>query len=123
MPLIFSGSESDAVDRANERTVRTSERNLHRVCVVLVFVNDHDGPLSIRALDGVGRDQHVAGCVAYVAGCAKKPALRHGREPTVSPPVSWDEVAACRSPEELVFAPDAVLNRIEVDGDLLADLV
>jgi bifunctional non-homologous end joining protein LigD len=41
----------------------------------------------------------------------------------VSTPVSWDEVAACRSPEELVFAPDAVLNRIEVDGDLLADLV
>lgn len=49
--------------------------------------------------------------------------LRARPEPTASTPISWDEVAACRSPEELVFAPDAVLNRIEVDGDLLADLV
>ncbi len=49
--------------------------------------------------------------------------LRARPEPTVSTPISWEEVAACRSPDELVFAPDAVLNRIEADGDLLADLV
>lgn len=49
--------------------------------------------------------------------------LRARPEPTVSTPVTWDEVAACRSPEELVFLPDAVLERIEADGDLLADLV
>jgi bifunctional non-homologous end joining protein LigD len=49
--------------------------------------------------------------------------LRARPEPTVSTPVTWDEVAACRSPEELVFLPEAVLNRIEADGDLLADLV
>src|ERR1039457_5981025 len=72
MPLIFGGSESDAVHGAGEGTVRTRESNLHRVCVVPVLVNDHDGPLSIRALDGVGGDQYVAGCVAYVAGCAKE---------------------------------------------------
>src|ERR1039457_3044064 len=73
MPLIFGGSESDAVHGAGEGTVRTRESNLHRVGVVPVLVNDHDGPLSIRALDGVGGDQYVAGCVAYVAGCAKEP--------------------------------------------------
>jgi bifunctional non-homologous end joining protein LigD len=49
--------------------------------------------------------------------------LRARPEPTVSTPVTWDEVAACRSPEELVFLSDAVLSRIEADGDLLADLV
>jgi bifunctional non-homologous end joining protein LigD len=49
--------------------------------------------------------------------------LRARPEPTVSTPIAWDEVAACRSPDELVFLPDAVLERIEVDGDLLADLV
>jgi bifunctional non-homologous end joining protein LigD len=49
--------------------------------------------------------------------------LRARPEPTVSTPVTWDEVAACQSPEELVFLSDAVLERIEADGDLLADLV
>ena len=49
--------------------------------------------------------------------------LRARPEPTVSTPITWDEVAACRSPEELVFLSSAVLTRIEADGDLLADLV
>jgi bifunctional non-homologous end joining protein LigD len=49
--------------------------------------------------------------------------LRARPEPTVSTPVTWDEVAACRSPDALVFLPDEVLNRIEADGDLLAGLV
>ena len=48
--------------------------------------------------------------------------LRARPEPTVSTPISWAEVSACRAPEELVFLPDAVLKRIELDGDLLADL-
>jgi bifunctional non-homologous end joining protein LigD len=49
--------------------------------------------------------------------------LRARPEPSVSTPVTWDEVAACRSPEELIFLSEAVLERIEADGDLLADLV
>jgi bifunctional non-homologous end joining protein LigD len=48
--------------------------------------------------------------------------LRARPEPTVSTPISWAEVSACRSPEALVFLPGAVLERIEMDGDLLADL-
>jgi bifunctional non-homologous end joining protein LigD len=48
--------------------------------------------------------------------------LRARPEPTVSTPVSWAEVSACRSPEALVFLAGAVLKRIETDGDLLADL-
>jgi bifunctional non-homologous end joining protein LigD len=49
--------------------------------------------------------------------------LRARPQPTVSTPISWDEVSACRAPGDLVFLPDAVLNRVEADGDLLADLV
>ena len=67
MPLIFSGSESDAVDGAGERAVRSGERDLHRVWVVLIFINDHDGPLPIRTFNGIGGDQDVAGCVAHIA--------------------------------------------------------
>ena len=48
--------------------------------------------------------------------------LRARPEPTVSTPITWDEVRGCRSADELVFLPPEVLNRIERDGDLLADL-
>ena len=46
--------------------------------------------------------------------------LRARPEPTVSTPVSWEEV---ESDAELVFGPDDVLARVERDGDLLADLL
>ncbi|HTC68370.1 MAG TPA: non-homologous end-joining DNA ligase [Acidothermaceae bacterium] len=48
--------------------------------------------------------------------------LRARPEPTVSTPVSWAEVSACRSPETLIFLASEVLERVERDGDLLADL-
>lgn len=49
--------------------------------------------------------------------------LRARDEPTVSTPVSWDEVAACRRPGDLVFRTDDVLARVEADGDLFAPLL
>jgi bifunctional non-homologous end joining protein LigD len=49
--------------------------------------------------------------------------LRARPEPTVSTPITWDEVAGCTSPQSLVFLAPDVLDRIERDGDLLADLV
>jgi bifunctional non-homologous end joining protein LigD len=49
--------------------------------------------------------------------------LRARPEPTVSTPLSWDEVAACRAPDSLKFVAADVLERVERDGDLLADLV
>jgi bifunctional non-homologous end joining protein LigD len=49
--------------------------------------------------------------------------LRAQSTPTVSTPVSWEEVASCRAPEQLRFAAGEVLTRLERDGDLLADLV
>jgi len=44
--------------------------------------------------------------------------LRAMAEPTVSTPVSWDEVAVCRDPGDLVFTSDAVLDRVARHGDL-----
>jgi len=49
--------------------------------------------------------------------------LRARPEPTVSTPVTWDEVAGCRSPDDLVFLAGTVVERVDRDGDLLADLV
>jgi bifunctional non-homologous end joining protein LigD len=51
--------------------------------------------------------------------------LRGRPEPTVSTPVTWDEVDHCASsgvPDDLVFLPDAVLDRIEAHGDLFAEV-
>jgi bifunctional non-homologous end joining protein LigD len=49
--------------------------------------------------------------------------LRARSRPTVSTPVSWDEVAACRQPQDLFFTADAVLDRVEKYGDLFAPLL
>jgi bifunctional non-homologous end joining protein LigD len=41
----------------------------------------------------------------------------------VSTPVTWDEVAGCGQPEDLVFTSGVVLDRVAEHGDLLAPLV
>jgi bifunctional non-homologous end joining protein LigD len=49
--------------------------------------------------------------------------LRARPNPTVSTPVTWDEVEACRGPADLFFTADAVLDRLERHGDLFAPLL
>lgn len=49
--------------------------------------------------------------------------LRARPTPTVSTPVTWDEVAACRKPEDLSFTADQVLDRIDTHGDLFDPLL
>jgi len=49
--------------------------------------------------------------------------LRARPHPTVSTPVTWDEVEACRAPEDLVFTTDDVLARVQEHGDLWAPLL
>ncbi|HEY0936584.1 MAG TPA: non-homologous end-joining DNA ligase [Trebonia sp.] len=48
--------------------------------------------------------------------------LRARDHPTVSAPVTWDEVAACRAPGDLTFTAPDVLARAEEHGDLFAPL-
>jgi bifunctional non-homologous end joining protein LigD len=48
--------------------------------------------------------------------------LRAREHPTVSTPVTWDEVAACRQVADLVFTAPDVLARVEARGDLFAAL-
>jgi bifunctional non-homologous end joining protein LigD len=49
--------------------------------------------------------------------------LRARPQPTVSTPVTWEEVEACRDPDDLVFTSDDVLARVAEHGDLLRSLV
>ncbi len=46
--------------------------------------------------------------------------LRARAAPTVSTPVTWDEVEGCRTPEDLRFVSDDVLARVDAQGDLFA---
>lgn len=49
--------------------------------------------------------------------------LRARPEPTVSAPVTWDEVAACRDPAQLVVTATDLPHRLDQHGDLLAPLL
>lgn len=49
--------------------------------------------------------------------------LRARTEPTVSAPVSWDEVGDCAAPEDLVFRIGDIAGRLERYGDLLGPLI
>jgi bifunctional non-homologous end joining protein LigD len=49
--------------------------------------------------------------------------LRAREHPTVSTPVSWDEVAACRVVADLTFTAEDVPARITTKGDLFAPLL
>jgi bifunctional non-homologous end joining protein LigD len=49
--------------------------------------------------------------------------LRAREHPTVSTPVTWDEVSACRAPGDLFFTAVDVLARAEQHGDLFAPLL
>jgi bifunctional non-homologous end joining protein LigD len=48
--------------------------------------------------------------------------LRGRPRPTVSTPVTWDEVEGCTDPAELVFTAPDVLARVERHGDLFGAL-
>jgi bifunctional non-homologous end joining protein LigD len=52
--------------------------------------------------------------------------LRAKERPTVSTPVTWEEVARClqkKNPALLVFETNAVLKRVEKHGDLFAPVL
>lgn len=48
--------------------------------------------------------------------------LRARQEPTVSAPVTWDEVEDCRSPAQLTFLATDIAPRLQDCGDLLGPL-
>jgi bifunctional non-homologous end joining protein LigD len=48
--------------------------------------------------------------------------LRAREHPTVSTPVTWDEVAACRDVSDLFFTAPNALARVDEHGDLFASL-
>jgi bifunctional non-homologous end joining protein LigD len=64
-------------------------------------------------IDWSQNDRHKTTVCAY--------SLRLQDRPTVSTPVSWEEIADAEDPDELVFEAPEVLARVEKLGDLYAD--
>jgi len=69
-------------------------------------------------IDWSQNDEHKTTINAY--------SLRARSHPTVSTPVTWEEVEAClrsKAADRLVFTSDEVLRRVEKSGDLFAPLL
>jgi bifunctional non-homologous end joining protein LigD len=69
-------------------------------------------------IDWSQNDEHKTTVCVY--------SLRAKERPTVSTPVTWDEVEdalAAEDPDKLVFDSDAVLARVEKHGDLFAPVI
>ena len=49
--------------------------------------------------------------------------LRAREHPTVSTPISWDEVEGAKKPEDLRFEAPDVIERVERHGDLYAPVL
>jgi bifunctional non-homologous end joining protein LigD len=49
--------------------------------------------------------------------------LRAAQSPSVSMPLTWDELAGCRGASDLRFSPEEALERVESHGDLLEPLL
>jgi DNA ligase D-like protein (predicted polymerase) len=49
--------------------------------------------------------------------------LRAASRPSVSTPITWDELESCADAADLVFGPGEVLDRVEKHGDLLEPLL
>jgi bifunctional non-homologous end joining protein LigD len=49
--------------------------------------------------------------------------LRARQFPTVSTPVTWDEVESCQHPPDLFFTAEDALSRLATHGDLFAPLL
>ncbi|MGH3239734.1 MAG: non-homologous end-joining DNA ligase [Spirillospora sp.] len=49
--------------------------------------------------------------------------LRAAGHPTVSAPITWDELGDCSDPADLIFTPAEMLDRVDDHGDLLEPLL
>ena len=62
------------------------------VAVLLVFIDQHDGPLSVRPFDGVGGDERVAGAIGDVRDGRKYLVEAVGLQPFVVDQLADEEL-------------------------------
>ncbi|MFD1828226.1 non-homologous end-joining DNA ligase [Streptomyces desertarenae] len=105
-------TDSSAVADYAERLAREAAEELPELVV-------HQVPRKLRK----GRVFVDHSQNAWTRTTAAPYTLRAKARPTVSTPVTWDEVAGCEHPDDLVFTAGDLAARLERHGDLLGPLL
>jgi bifunctional non-homologous end joining protein LigD len=110
VPIVGSGATDDDTKRFALALGQLMEQRDPRRVLVDMTRAKRTGKVFI---DWSQNDRHKTTVCAY--------SLRLRERPTVSTPVSWDEVADARDPGALTFEARDVLARVAAYGDLYAD--
>ncbi|HZG04905.1 MAG TPA: non-homologous end-joining DNA ligase [Streptomyces sp.] len=105
-------TDAEAVADYAERLAREASRALPDLAV-------HQVPKKLRT----GRVFVDHSQNAWTRTTAAPYTLRARPRPTVSTPVTWDEVAGCTQPDDLVFSAGDIASRLDRHGDLLGPLL
>jgi hypothetical protein len=64
--VILHAPEDKFFDSTGQVGVRADEFQADAMVAVLIFIDEHDGPLTIWSMVGIGRDQPVTGVIGDV---------------------------------------------------------
>jgi bifunctional non-homologous end joining protein LigD len=112
LPLNVPGVDADQAKTFARAVAETVEKAKPDLVVSRMTKALRPGKVFI---DWSQNDEHKTTICVY--------SLRAKDRPTVSTPVTWEEVEACRRAEDLTFDSDAVLDRVEEHGDLFAEVL
>jgi bifunctional non-homologous end joining protein LigD len=112
LPLNVPGVDADQAKTFARAVAETVEKAKPDLVVSRMTKALRPGKVFI---DWSQNDEHKTTICVY--------SLRAKDRPTVSTPVTWEEVEACRRAEDLTFDSDAVLDRVEEQGDLFAEVL
>jgi len=108
----ISGMDAEQASATAKEYAERLERDQPRLVVSRMTKSLRDGKVLIDWSQNNGSKTTIA---IY--------SLRAREHPTVSTPVTWDEVVACRTVKDLFFTAHDVLDRVDANGDLFAPLL
>ncbi|MGW1622395.1 non-homologous end-joining DNA ligase [Streptomyces sp. NPDC002172] len=106
------GASSERVSEYAKELAVAAERALPRLVVHRMTRSLRPGKVFVDWSQNAGRKT-----------TATPYTVRARREPTVSAPVTWEEVEQCRAAGQLVFRAGDIAPRVQDHGDLLAPLL
>jgi bifunctional non-homologous end joining protein LigD len=112
---LYAPIRTTAVERTSEYAKAVAEHLAHEHPKLIVARMAKDLRPGKIFIDWSQNNQYKTTIAPY--------SLRGRATPTVSTPLTWDEVAKCRHPNDLTFTAPEVLTRLEEHGDLLKPLL
>lgn len=112
---LYSPIRTTAVERTSEYAKAVAEHLAHENPKLIVARMAKDLRPGKVFIDWSQNNRYKTTIAPY--------SLRGRATPTVSTPVTWDEVAKCRHPNDMTFTAPEVLARLEEHGGLLKPLL